>query len=105
MKITPGMPKSPAATEAGRTTQAPASSAAPAQSAATSSMSSPVELSPLAKQLSGLTQATQTSRSDEIDQARVDAIKSAISEGRLSIHPEAIANKLLESVGELLKRH
>jgi negative regulator of flagellin synthesis FlgM len=38
-----------------------------------------------------------------VDRARVDAIKQAISEGRLKINPGAIADKLLEATRELLE--
>jgi negative regulator of flagellin synthesis FlgM len=36
------------------------------------------------------------------DTAKVDAIKQAISEGRFTINPEAIADKLIASTRELL---
>lgn len=37
-----------------------------------------------------------------IDSARVDAIKQAISEGRFKINPEVVADRLLNSVKELV---
>jgi len=40
----------------------------------------------------------------EFDPARVEAVKQAIRDGQLRINPEAIADKLLASVGELLRR-
>lgn len=48
-----------------------------------------------------LTQSTGNS-SQDIDQARVDEIRQAISEGRLEIHAERIADGLLDSVRDLL---
>ena len=36
------------------------------------------------------------------DAQRVEAIKAAISAGQFKVHPEAIANKLIDSVGQLL---
>lgn len=36
------------------------------------------------------------------DAQRVDAIKAAISAGQFKVHPEAIADKLIDSVGQLL---
>lgn len=40
--------------------------------------------------------------SQDIDQARVDEIRQAISEGRLEIHAERIADGLVDSVRDLL---
>lgn len=37
-----------------------------------------------------------------VDMAKVEAIKQAISEGRFKINPEAIAERLLNSVQDLL---
>jgi negative regulator of flagellin synthesis FlgM len=42
--------------------------------------------------------------SPEFDSARVATIKQAIRDGQLRVNPEAIADKLLASVGELLRR-
>lgn len=42
------------------------------------------------------------SSSAPVDTAKVEAIKQAISEGRFKINPEAIADRLLNSVQELL---
>ena len=38
------------------------------------------------------------------DAARVESIKQAIRDGKLTINPEAIADKLLSSVDELLRK-
>ncbi|HUN69898.1 MAG TPA: flagellar biosynthesis anti-sigma factor FlgM [Burkholderiales bacterium] len=61
-----------------------------------------VQLSGLANRLSLL--QTELAATPAFDSARVDAIKQAIRDGELRINPEAIADKLLASVGELLRR-
>jgi negative regulator of flagellin synthesis FlgM len=38
------------------------------------------------------------------DASRVEAIKGAMREGRFTVNPEAVADKLLESVRELLRK-
>ena len=38
------------------------------------------------------------------DASRVEQIKSAMREGRFAVNPEAVADKLLESVRELLRK-
>jgi len=65
-----------------------------------------VQLSGTAGGLGGTLAALQAelSASPEFDGARVEAIKQAIREGQLRVNPEAIADKLLASVGELLRR-
>ncbi len=45
------------------------------------------------------------SEASGFDAAKVEAIKQAISEGRFTIHPEAIADKLIASARELLAKH
>ena len=47
---------------------------------------------------------TELAASPEFDGARVESIKQAIRDGQLRVNPEAIADKLLASVGELLRR-
>ena len=58
-------------------------------------------------QLSSMTtrmQAAETAlgKTSNFDQKRVDELRIAIAEGRFKINPEAIAERLLQSVGELL---
>ncbi len=62
----------------------------------------PIRLSALSSQLSQL--ETQLSAAPEFDAGKVDAIKQAIRDGRLTINAEAIADKLLVSVEEFLKK-
>jgi negative regulator of flagellin synthesis FlgM len=59
-----------------------------------------VELSPLASQLHDL--AATLAASPAVDRSRVDEIKSAISEGRLQVNPSVVADKLIETVRQLL---
>ena len=61
-----------------------------------------VHLSGLANRLSHL--QSELAATPAFDSARVDAIKQAIRNGELRVNPEAIADKLLASVGELLRR-
>lgn len=59
-----------------------------------------VEITSLSSQLHAL----ESSLSDVnvVDTARVNAIKQAISEGRFKINPEVVADRLLNSVKELV---
>ncbi len=53
--------------------------------------------------LSTKLQAISSGAANEVvDTARVEEIKLAISEGRLSVNAEAVASKLLQSVSEML---
>ncbi|MGE5526865.1 MAG: flagellar biosynthesis anti-sigma factor FlgM [Rhodospirillaceae bacterium] len=58
-----------------------------------------VELSPLSAQL----QAFRSDAAGEVDMARVQEIKQAISEGRFKVNAEVVADKLLETVKDLLQ--
>jgi len=60
-----------------------------------------VELSPLSSQL----QSIESSLASEgvFDAARVEEIKQAISEGRFKVNAEVVADRLLETVKELLQ--
>lgn len=60
-----------------------------------------VELSPLGAQLAGI----EASLADVpiVDIQRVEEIKLAIAEGRFKVNPELIADKLLETVQELIR--
>ncbi|MBK8064531.1 MAG: flagellar biosynthesis anti-sigma factor FlgM [Betaproteobacteria bacterium] len=61
-----------------------------------------IRISDLSSQLSSL--ETSLSASPEFDAGRVEAIKTAIRDGQFKINPEAIADKLLASVEEFLKK-
>lgn len=57
-----------------------------------------VELSPKARQLASLHNGNA-----DIDSQKVQKLQQAITEGKLAINPEKIADSLLASVHELLK--
>jgi len=60
-----------------------------------------IELSPLGAQLAGI----EASLADlpVVDTQRVDEIKAAISEGRFKVNPDVIADRLLDTVKELIQ--
>lgn len=60
-----------------------------------------VQVSALGSQLQAL--ELQLGGGEMIDAAKVAEIRQAISEGRLQINPEVIADRLLETVRELLR--
>lgn len=57
--------------------------------------------------LSSKLQAIESSLAESgiIDLAKVEEIKQAISEGRFKVNPEAVADRLLDTVRELLQVH
>jgi negative regulator of flagellin synthesis FlgM len=69
----------------------------PAESAAAGV--SPVRITDAAKQLAALEQTLQGSA--PVNEARVNAIRSAIEEGRYQVNPEVIADKLMRVEREL----
>jgi negative regulator of flagellin synthesis FlgM len=62
-----------------------------------------VHLSPLSSQLQVI--ESNLANSGVMDAARVAEIKQAISEGRFKVNPEAVADRLLETVRELIQFH
>jgi negative regulator of flagellin synthesis FlgM len=60
-----------------------------------------VEVSPLGAQLAGI-EATLADV-PVVDAQRVDEIKQAISDGRFKVNADVIADKLLETVRELIQ--
>lgn len=65
-----------------------------------SQSSAKVNINPLASQLQSL--ETRLAQQPVVDAQRVSEIQQAIREGRFNINPEAIADKLVASVKELL---
>lgn len=59
-----------------------------------------VQLSSMSTQIQAL--ETSIGEASGFDAAKVESIKQAISEGRFTINPEAIADKLISSTRELL---
>jgi negative regulator of flagellin synthesis FlgM len=90
MKIRP--PIDLAATKAAAQTER-AGAGKKAEAPAASVQTDRVQLSSLSTQLHEL--ESSLAASGEFDRARVEAIKLAIREGRLSIDPQAIADKML----------
>lgn len=60
-----------------------------------------VHLSPLSSQLQAI--ESNLANSGVVDMARVEEIKQAISDGRFKVNPEVIADRLLETVRELIQ--
>ena len=87
------------ATTAGDVTQTKRSNA-PAAKPETGGAQDRVQLSGLSTQMQAL--ETEIGEASGFDAAKVDAIKQAISEGRYTINPDAIADKLIASTRELL---
>ncbi|MCC6535477.1 MAG: flagellar biosynthesis anti-sigma factor FlgM [Burkholderiales bacterium] len=79
-----------------RTSKSGTPSAQPAASAGPR-----VQLSPLGSQLAGI----EASLADVpvVDSQRVEEIKQAISDGRFKVNPDVIADRLLETVRELIQ--
>lgn len=73
---------------------------APASAPETARSSATVNINPLASQLQSL--EGRLAQEPAVDAQRVAEIRQAIREGRFSINPEAIADKLVASVKELL---
>ena len=59
-----------------------------------------VELSGLSSQLQALD--AQVASGEVVDAARVAEIKQAISEGRFKVNPDVVADRLLQTVRELI---
>lgn len=62
-----------------------------------------VELSGLSGQLKAL--ETRIAGVEVVDTARVGEIKQAISEGRFKVNPDVIADRLLQTVQELIRAY
>jgi len=60
-----------------------------------------VHLSPLSSQLQAI--ESDLAHGGVVDRARVEEIKQAISDGRFKVNPEVIADRLLETVRELIQ--
>jgi negative regulator of flagellin synthesis FlgM len=76
-------------------------SSAPATGGSQSSSGPRVELSPLGSQLSNI--EASLANVPVVDSQRVEEIKQAITEGRFKVNPEQIADRLLETVQELIQ--
>lgn len=102
VKITNGIDptgslKRPGADQAGAAGSKPAAGAAGG-----SGTSDTIRISDLSSQLAVL--ENRFAADGAFDASRVEAIKGAIREGRFTVNPEAVADKLLASVRELLRK-
>jgi negative regulator of flagellin synthesis FlgM len=61
-----------------------------------------IRISDLSNQLAGL--ESRFAADGSFDAARVEAIKTAMREGRFAVNADAVAEKLLDSVRELLRK-
>lgn len=62
-----------------------------------------VRLSPPSSQLQAI--ETSLANSQVVNTARVEEIKQAIAEGHFKVNPEAVADRLIETVKEMLRSH
>ncbi len=98
MKIENDVTRAIRSTDSATTTKTTASTAAAKPAEATPAIGS-VKISDASR---ALQTAGTSSAEAPFDVKRVEAIKSAISAGQFKVHPEAIADKLIDSVGQLL---
>jgi len=75
--------------------------AAGAPQAAAAPVTTDVRMSPLAAQVRDIGSRLVQDHDDDIDTAKVDEIRQAITEGRIKIDPSKIADGLLASLREL----
>lgn len=62
-----------------------------------------VELSGLSGQMKSL--ETQLSEGEVVDAARVAEIKEAIAQGRFKVNPDVVADRLLQTVQDLIRSY
>lgn len=67
-----------------------------------SSSSDSVELTPLSTGLMAM--VSNLNDAQVVDTARIEAIKEAIREGRFKVNPEAVADRLIATVHELMEK-
>jgi negative regulator of flagellin synthesis FlgM len=88
----------PQATQA--TTKKSGAGGAKRASSASSSSAEKVDITPLSAQLHAL--ESKLEQVEVVDTARVEAIKQAIAEGRFRVNPDAIADRLIATVKEMV---
>jgi len=67
------------------------------------SQSAGVQLSPLGSQLSNI--EASLANVPVVDAARVAEIKQAITDGQFKVNPEVVADRLIDTVKELIRAH
>ncbi len=77
-----------------------ASTAAAAASTQAPSAGVAVTVSPMARTL----EASKRSEAADVDMEKVKSVRAAIAQGTYKVNPEAIADKLISSAQEILKR-
>ena len=92
--------KSTPANKVGQTTAKKTGSGAAAKGAKASASRDKVDINPLSSQLQALESSLE--QVSVVDTARVESIKQAISEGRFKVDPDAIADRLIETVKEMV---
>ena len=103
MKITNSIDTTGSIERQGATEQAGATRPKPAPGAPPDPAGSDtIRISDLSSQLAAL--ENRFSTDDAFDASRVDAIKDAMREGRFKVNADAVADKLLASVHELLRK-
>jgi negative regulator of flagellin synthesis FlgM len=73
-----------------------------ASAQSTAEPSARVALSSAATQLTGAGAASATAADPSFDTAKVERISQAIRDGKFTVNPEAIADRLIINAGELL---
>lgn len=93
--------KSVSSTKVGQTTaKKKAGGGAAAKGASASGSREKVDINPLSSQLQALESSLE--QVSVVDTARVESIKQAISEGRFKVDADAIADRLIETVKEMV---
>jgi negative regulator of flagellin synthesis FlgM len=92
--------KSTPTTKVGQTTAKKAGGTTAAKGASASASRDKVDINPLSSQLAALESSLENV--SVVDTARVESIKQAISEGRFKVDADAIADRLIETVKEMV---
>lgn len=101
MKIDNSVKPAAPANKVGQTTAKKTGGGAAATKGASSSGSrEKIDINPLSSQLQALESSLE--QVSVVDMARVESIKQAISEGRFKVDPDAIADRLIETVKEMV---
>ena len=92
--------KSTPASKVGQTTAKKTGGSSAAKGASASASQDKVDINPLSSQLQALESSLE--EVSVVDTAKVESIKQAISEGRFKVDPDAIADRLIETVKEMV---
>lgn len=92
--------KPAAPTKVGSTTAKKTGGGTAAKGASSSASREKVDINPLSSQLQALESSLE--QVSVVDTAKVESIKQAISEGRFRVDPDVIADRLIETVKEMV---